>query len=134
MNLIKMFIIAVGTMFMMAIGCILGINHFDTSSKFLYNVYSSGLYENSIETAVPQTKVYDKIENHFKTPPKPGKTSKKAIFIGYDGSRADNAKIINPEQSAITEIMNDGGSTVLSYCGGVNYPEINTQDTSTAPG
>lgn len=37
-------------------------------------------------------------------------------------------------QSGIEALTKNGGSLNLSYCGGVNYPKENTQDTSTAPG
>lgn len=32
------------------------------------------------------------------------------------------------------ELNNNGGETILTYAGGVNYPYLNTQETSTAPG
>ena len=37
-------------------------------------------------------------------------------------------------QGAISKLHLDGATMKLSYCGGVNYPAENTQDTSTAPG
>ena len=40
----------------------------------------------------------------------------------------------NQEGGGIQTLLADGGKAVISYCGGVNYPQINTQDTSTAPG
>lgn len=74
------------------------------------------------------------IKGHFNSALPEGKTEKKAIIIGYDGCRADILNEIDVNNSAITALVNDGGSKKLAYCGGVNYPEINTQDTSTAPG
>jgi predicted AlkP superfamily pyrophosphatase or phosphodiesterase len=59
---------------------------------------------------------------------------KKAIIIGYDGCRADVLTEIQDKNSAIGTLMSDGSELYLSYCGGVPYPEENTQDTSTAPG
>lgn len=105
----------------------------DTEELFRQNVALVG-YENTIETAIPQTELYKMIKNHFESPLPDGKTEKKAIIIGYDGCRADILVEIDKENSAITQIINDDGSINLAYCGGVNYPEKNTQDTSTAPG
>lgn len=91
-------------------------------------------YKNTIETAIPQTELYNIVKNHFDSPLADGKTEKKAIIIGYDGCRADVLVAMNDENSAISSMLNDGASINLAYCGGVNYPAENTQDTSTAPG
>lgn len=91
-------------------------------------------YENTIETAIPQTELYNIVKNHFDSPLADGKTEKKAIIIGYDGCRADVLVAMNDENSAISSMLNDDASINLAYCGGVNYPAENTQDTSTAPG
>lgn len=105
----------------------------DTEELFRENV-SSVEYENTIETALPQTELYSIIEEHFKSDLPKGKTEKKAIIIGYDGCRADVLTEMQAENSAISALLNDGASLNLLYCGGVEYPEMNTQDTSTAPG
>lgn len=105
----------------------------DTEELFRQNVASVG-YENTIETAIPQTELYDIIKAHFDSPLADGKTEKKAIIIGYDGCRADVLKEMRDEKSAISSMLHDGASINLAYCGGVNYPAENTQDTSTAPG
>ena len=86
---------------------------------------------NTIETAVPQTELYNMIKNHYESPLSEGKTEKKAIIIGYDGCRADVLKL---SEGGIKYLVDGGNSTYFAYCGGVNYPEKNTQDTSTAPG
>lgn len=105
----------------------------DTEELFRQNV-STVEYENTIETAIPQTELYDVIKEHFNSDLPKGKTEKKAIVIGYDGCRADILAEIQNENSAIGAMLQDGASINLAYCGGVNYPEKNTQDTSTAPG
>lgn len=58
---------------------------------------------------------------------------KKLAIIGYDGCCAD---ILTERKYdvAINYLLNDGTSINLIYCGGVNYPEENTQALSTAPG
>ena len=105
----------------------------DTEELFRQNV-SSVDYENTIETAYPQTDLYDIIKDHFEADLPEGKTEKKVVIIGYDGCRADILNIRQKENSAINAVLDEGGTINLTYCGGVNYPEVNTQDTSTAPG
>ena len=105
----------------------------DTEALFLKNVNSIG-YENTIGDAIPQTELFSVIKEHFNAPLAEGKTEKKAIIIGYDGCRADILTEIQQENSAITTLLEDGATFNLAYCGGVEYPEKNTQATSTAPG
>ncbi len=105
----------------------------DTEDLYRTNVEAVN-YENTIETAMPQTDLYGIINEHFNSALPEGKTEKKAIVIGYDGCRADILTEIQSENSAIASLVGEGASLKLAYCGGVNYPEKNTQDTSTAPG
>jgi hypothetical protein len=105
----------------------------DTEELYNTNIATVG-YENTIDTAIPQTELYNVIMEHFSSDLPKGKTQKKAIVIGYDGCRADILAIKSDENSAISALLKDGASINLTYCGGVNYPEKNTQDTSTAPG
>ncbi len=104
----------------------------DTEELFRKNVEAVG-YENTIETAYPQTDLYDIIKDHFEAELPEGKTEKKAVIIGYDGCRADILRE-KQENGAVSYLLENGGSNVLAFCGGVNYPQENTQDTSTAPG
>ncbi len=104
----------------------------DTEEFYRENVASVG-YENTIETAYPQTDVYDIIKEHFEADLPEGKTEKKAVVIGYDGCRAD-ILAEKQENGAVSYLIKNGASNNLTYCGGVNYPAENTQDTSTAPG
>lgn len=105
----------------------------DTQTLYMENINAVG-YENTVETAIPQTAIYDIVNKHFSSELPEGKTEKKAIIIGYDGCRADILTQMQSGKSAIGALLEDGASINLSYCGGVNYPEKNTQDTSTAPG
>ena len=115
-------------------GVFTGTNGTDVILKYYKNVESVG-YENTQETAVPQTEIYNIIDTFLKSELPEGKTEKKAIVIGYDGCRADALTLTTAqEESAVHTLADNGGQLVLSYCGGVNYPRINTQDTSTAPG
>ena len=104
----------------------------DTEELFRRNVDAVGS-ENTVETAYPQTDLYGIIKNHYESELPEGKTEKKVVIIGYDGCRAD---ILNEkkENGAISYLLEKGASNNLTYCGGVNYPAENTQDTSTAPG
>ena len=105
----------------------------DTEELYRQNVAAVG-YENTIETAIPQTELYNIIKAHFESELPEGKTEKKAIVIGFDGCRADILTEMQNENSVISALLQDGASINLAYCGGVNYPAENTQDTSTAPG
>lgn len=106
----------------------------DTEQAYL-DVLGTIPYENTIETAIPQTEIYNMIVDHFNAPLPEGKTEKKAIVIGYDGCRADALSLVTGTTSGIGKMLRDGASLKLSYCGGVNYPDgENTQATSTAPG
>ena len=102
----------------------------DTEEAYISGA-NLGVSGNTIETAIPQTELYNVVKNHFESPLADGKTEKKAIIIGYDGCRADVLKL---SEGAINYMMHKGASVNYGYCGGVNYPETNTQDTSTAPG
>ena len=102
----------------------------DTEDAYISGA-NLGVSGNTIETAIPQTELYNMIKAHYEAPIAEGKTEKKAIIIGYDGCRTDALKL---SEGGIKYLVNEGNSTYFSYCGGVNYPEENTQDTSTAPG
>ena len=93
------------------------------------------IMENTWETALPQTAVYDLITAHFASPLPEGKTEKKAIVIGYDGCRVDLFRLLaTSRRSAVNTLLADGGHAIFTYAGGVNYPAENIQATSTAPG
>ena len=106
----------------------------DTEEAYLEAI-STVAFENTIETAIPQTEIYDMIINHYNSALPEGKTEKKAIVIGYDGCRVDALTLIKDNKSGINTLLEEGASFNLAYCGGVNYPDgENTQATSTAPG
>lgn len=105
----------------------------DTVDAYVGKVGSIGI-ENTIESAVPQTEIYNMINEHFASPLPEGKTEKKAIVIGYDGCRADALTLVGDSYSGIGKMVDAGAFVKLAYCGGVNLPAENTQDTSTAPG
>ncbi len=106
----------------------------DTEEAYLQAIAEVG-YENTLETAIPQTEIYDIIMDHYNSPLAEGKTEKKVIVIGYDGCRADHLTLAKGPLSGINKLLSEGASLNLAYCGGVNYTDgVNTQATSTAPG
>ncbi len=105
----------------------------DTEESYRTNIEQIA-FENTIETANPQTDLYNIISDHFNSALPEGKTEKKAIIIGYDGCRADALNLIIKDYSGIQKLVDNGASVRLSYCGGINYPAENIQATSTAPG
>ncbi len=128
-------ICVVVSFFMTVFGTILGTNFNDKREIYIENVESVTAYSNTIETATPQTQVYNMIVDHLNAPLAEGKTEKKVIVIGYDGCRADALTLLDDEaQGCISYLLDTGASAEIAYCGGVNYPAINKQDTSTAPG
>lgn len=132
---IKRIIIIILTFGMMLYGIVIGANHGDTVTKYEKTVKNIGIFENTMDTAIPQTEIYNMVKNHFTSPLPEGKTVKKVAVLGYDGCRTDTLSIMgNEEESAIKTLVNDGGKAVISYCGGKNFPNFNTQATSTAPG
>lgn len=131
--IIALFAVFVCVMLIQSLICRIG--NMKQEKKFEQTVNALEMMENKWQDAVPQTAVYSMIEEHFKSPLPEGKTEKKVIVIGYDGCRTDNFTLLDKNrQSAINTLLDDGGHAVFSYCGGVNYPERNTQMTSTAPG
>lgn len=122
--------------FVLLIPALFGL--FSNDSKDTEELYRERVadiaYENTIETAMSQTDLYDIVKNHFTAPLPEGKTEKKAIIIGYDGCRADALDMMPKYFSGINKMLDSGASFKLAYCGGVNYPAENIQATSTAPG
>ena len=107
----------------------------DTQEAYEQRLASISIYENTQETAVPMTKIYDIIKSHLESPLPEGKTQKKVLVLGYDGCRADNMSLLDKSKnSSVKMILGDGGKAYIAYCGGVNFPAENTQATSTAPG
>lgn len=132
--LAQKFICTVCAFFMMLYGSILGVNFCDTEIGYREKVSKIEFFDNTIETAVPQTEIFNVISDHFDSELPEGKTVKKCIVIGYDGCRIDSFSVIDEENSAVAALVNGGGTAAVAYCGAHNYPMINTQMTSTAPG
>lgn len=106
-------------------------------------VDSMKIYDNTFDTAYPQTVVADIVREHLGD--KNGK-KKKVLLYAFDGCRADSLCYIIPtpehsitgcnlvsKYSAVTELREKGG-LYMSYAGGdESHPET-LQETSTAQG
>lgn len=113
-----------------------------TENKYLEKLDESKIYANSTADTVPQTRLAELVTEHFNEDN--GKI-KKAIIIGYDGTRADSLyNIVCPENTAsktnersinsgFNKILDMGGQIVLSSAGGIKGGKEKEQDTSTAP-
>ena len=135
MIFVQQAICTIMTFFMMIFGTFAGTYWDDSTAAYKENVGSVKVYSNTLETAIPQTDIHDMIKNHFTSPLPEGKTEKKLIVIGYDGCRADALSLMDKEgKGGISYLISTGATAEIAYCGGVNYPAINTQATSTAPG
>ena len=107
----------------------------DLTFDYFKRLNSIDVYENSTVTAIGARKVHDIIEDHFSSELPEGKKVKKAVFIGFDGVRADTfCDLDTHETSAINTVLGDGGHAYLSYAGGINFPYYNIQATDSAPG
>lgn len=113
---------------------IASMNETDSIYRYKKDIAEQTVYENTLAEALPQTVVYEMVNAHFSSSLPEGKTAKKCFIMGYDGARADLLSFAASEDSAVTAVLKDGGRAYLSYCGGIPFPEKNTQATSTAPG
>lgn len=94
-------------------------------------VQDLGVWDSEVDKAMPQTIVHKLVLDHFNAPLPEGKTTKKAILLGYDGMRADGIEHVKgDENSAIMYIKSQGG-LYHTFSGGV--AGVNEQATSTSP-
>ena len=104
----------------------------------------SGIFENTVASAYPQTVTARLVREHF-TDTDCGKR-KKALIVGFDGARADGMLNLvksrdpkldvtneNSPLSAVCAVKEQGG-LYLTYAGGEPGDRQTKQDTSTAPG
>lgn len=129
---IKVFFVGI---FYLIVGIFYGAG-FDSVAIYKNTIKNIPEYSNTLKTAVPQTQFKSYIENFFNSEIAEGKKTKKAIVIGYDGCRADMLKFLSEaHESGINAVLAEEGSQAfITYSGGKNYPDENTQRTSTASG
>src|SRR5690554_1806961 len=97
-----------------------------TPRKYIKSIEESKLFSNTIDSALPQTEVYNIVKAHF-ADTSTDKT-KKVVLLGIDGARAD--VLLNLSDNSNLFSIGGQGESVLSYSGGVNNGD---QATSTAP-
>lgn len=113
------------------------------SKKYLRLLDESGIFDNTVLTAYPQTAVYDIVTRHLEN----ASSKRKKVFIyGLDGARADSMFYLlqgakesitgfncKSPYSAVTYLKEKGG-LYLSYAGGDKSKPETLQETSTAQG
>ena len=107
--------------------------------KYLKDIRTTGIFDNSFENIMPQTVVQTAVLNHFKN----NKKVPKCLFLGWDGCRADAMKylISNGDASlcgsskitffSAVSMLKEQGGLYVTYVGGDNGI---VQETSTAQG
>jgi len=101
------------------------------ADTYASEIEEMNVFDSSLDKAMPQTVIHKLITDHFNSPLPEGKKTKKAIFIGYDGFRADGLENIKDnEESAIMYLKGKGG-LYHTFSGGI--AGVNEQATSTAP-
>lgn len=114
------------------------LNKFEYLKKNTYVKYieESGIFCNTVSSAVPQTAVAKAVKKHMESDGK----RKKAVIIGFDGARADALvpivksnydKYINSAKYSALEELKSQGGILLSYTGGDKDCK---QETSTPQG
>lgn len=93
----------------------------------------SGMFDNTLKEAYPQTIVADMVEAHFNSPLPAGKTVKKCYIIGFDGARCDGVTVLKDAQQSGIKMIAQQGGLYTAYCGGEDFL-FDEQKTSTAPG
>lgn len=115
----------------------------NNSKKYLGLLNKSGIFDNSVSEAFPQTQVYEVVKKHLK---EKNDKHKKVLIYGFDGARADAMFYLIPSSdqgitghnlkspySAVTRLKESGG-LFLSYAGGDKSKPETIQETSTAQG
>ncbi len=110
---------------------------------YLARVQAEGIFDNSVESALPQTIIAKLIRAHLTAE---SDRKKKVLLYGFDGARADSLCFLIPSKdgkvtghncksrfSAITQLKEKGG-LYLSYAGGDPSQPETLQETSTAQG
>ena len=125
-------IITLTVLHIIGFGFLLGFREIKNSDTYASELDAMGVFDNTISEELPQTVVHRLIMEHFDAPLPEGKTQKKAIFLGFDGYRADAiANIKDNADSAIMYTKSLGG-LYHTFAGGIK--NVNEQATSTVPG
>lgn len=94
---------------------------------------ASGMFANTVSSALPQTVVAEAVKAHFRSPLPAGRSVKKCFVIGLDGARCDSALLLKEKaNSGINLLAAEGGLYIASA--GSDGSLLHTQPTKTAPG
>ncbi|MBE6715082.1 MAG: hypothetical protein E7575_07390 [Ruminococcaceae bacterium] len=117
--------------------------YFEDSRDYLKTIDTHGIFDNTLETALPQTIVAQLVREHLDCK---GDKRKRVFIYGFDGARADSMAYIIPTEdhsvsgislpclySAITELKSSGGLYITFAGGAPNLPET-LQKTCTMQG
>ncbi|MGN0523755.1 MAG: alkaline phosphatase family protein [Eubacterium sp.] len=110
-----------------------------TDKKYIKSVNQSEIFDNTYETALPQTIVAEIVRNHLYN--NIGTKKRRVLIYGFDGARADCISCIVPDNksfykskySAVSHLKEQGG-LYLSFAGGDRNNPKTVQETSTAQG
>lgn len=111
--------------------CACGKMEIKDEDTYIDEVEALGIFDNTVADALPQTIIHKLIMEHFEAPLPEGKTVKKAIFLGYDGFRADALENIKDMEDSGIMYVSEQGGLYNTFSGGV--AGVNEQATSTAP-
>ena len=117
------------------IAVILALTFFTTPASdgsYSARLQQSGMFENTLETALPQTVVAEMVNNHFKAPLPAGKTVKKCIVIGLDGARCDTLIDLKGDTESGINLLAAEGGLYIAKAGGDTL--LHTQATKTTSG
>lgn len=101
------------------------------ADTYAEEIEALNIFDSDIEKAMPQTVIHKLIMDHFNSDLPEGKTVKKAVFIGYDGFRADGLENIKDNENSAIMYLKSMGGLYHTYSGGI--AGVNEQATSTAP-
>lgn len=101
------------------------------ADTYASDIENMGIFDSELDKAMPQTVIHKLIMDHFNSPLPEGKKVKKAIFIGYDGFRADGLENIKDNENSAIMYLKSQGGLYHTFSGGISG--VNEQATSTAP-
>ncbi len=117
------------------IAVILALTFFTTPASdgsYSARLQQSGMFVNTLETALPQSYVADMVKDHFRAPLPAGKTVKKCIVVGLDGARGDSLIPLKDDAESGINLLAAEGGLYIAKAGGDTL--LHTQATKTTSG
>ncbi|MGN1203075.1 MAG: hypothetical protein ACI4RF_07240 [Eubacterium sp.] len=106
--------------------------------RYIKFVENNGIFDNTVDTAYPQTIVADMVRKHLYH--NNTQRKKRVLIYGFDGARADSIAYLIPDKDFCkgkynaTASLKQQGGLYLSYAGGDKSKPETLQETSTAQG